>query len=646
MPVFLLEKNLTIFSNQALQGLYLCGSQNSRRPQSMIKIFFSFTTLLTLMQVKAQTYDYSNDQAHLNSTFDSGINMSGVPKGNCFFYEDFEGGSIPSGWEVGAQVEQLDPNNIGLGTFVDPWVVGNSIDANNNGFLPIPDDPVGNLFAFAGDDGSPCNCDMDSVRLSTPDLDLTGSSNLAVSLLAYSDAEFNGGDLEISASTDQGNSWQILATVPPLIDAWQEVFVSLSSYDGVNSLMLGFQWTDNSYWASGVAIDNVCISEVLQFNLALKEPFMADVSGSPDDASIQSFQYSFLALDQSISTIFGAYVKNVGSSDMTNVVVDCEIFQNSISQGSFNSPIVPLIEPGEGDTILWDTGWMPAGSGDFEYSLSVSADSADQFLGNNSLSISQLVSDDVSGQILGRDNDVAESFVSNNGSAFEYGPHFKISHDGQVYGLLVAIGEGEGANIRGHIYDSTLDDIAQTDTVTLGSGDENIIGGNTMVYLPFPMPIDVSAQSIYIATVEHFGGPENVSLGVSGKAQEQTTHFIDEFGAIFIDGTVHPMVRLVMATNSLIIEDLQPQTVVLLGNNVPNPFSSISHIPYELIERTHVTFNVTDMKGKLIIEQNEGTKRSGSYIVDVDGSKLANGMYIYSIITHNSSVHRRMIISH
>ncbi|HOP43117.1 MAG TPA: hypothetical protein PLA11_06315, partial [Flavobacteriales bacterium] len=47
-----------------------------------------------------------------------------VRKGSCLFSEDFEGGAIPAGWDIGSQVEQQDDNTgVGLGTFVDAWVV-------------------------------------------------------------------------------------------------------------------------------------------------------------------------------------------------------------------------------------------------------------------------------------------------------------------------------------------------------------------------------------------------------------------------------------------------------------------------------------------------------------------------------------------
>ena len=87
---------------------------------------------------------------------------------DCFFTADFEGEDPLQGWDLGALVERQDANNVGNGEFVAAWSVGNAATANAAGYFPVPDAPVGDLFARANDAASPCNCAMDAVSLTTP----------------------------------------------------------------------------------------------------------------------------------------------------------------------------------------------------------------------------------------------------------------------------------------------------------------------------------------------------------------------------------------------------------------------------------------------------------------------------------------------
>lgn len=616
-------------------------------PITMKKIYAIAGALVFAGSLSAQLVDQAIPKAKApklitNSKPNAHYN---VMKGACVLSEDFEGGAIPAGWDIGPDVEQQDNNNIGLGTFVPAWVVGTGLDANNGTYLPIPDVPPGNLIAYANDDGPPCNCDMGLVRLSTPEMDFSGMTNMSIGYNAYNDAGFGGGNMEIAVSIDQGATWTVVETLAPFQGVWQSVVTNLSAYDGESSVMVGFQWADNGEWATGVGVDNVCVAQILDYNMTMVEPFMADVLGPWNDPSIQSLQYTFLALDQAISTVVGGAVRNNGGMDMTNVIVDCEVFVDGASQGTFSSPPVAVMAPGQMDTVLFDTGWMPSAAGMVEYAMSVRADSTDMGPGDNAASIDQLVTDNDGGQILGRDNNSAESFTGNTGNVFKYGNDFKITADAQVYGMLVCVGEGAGAIIQGQLLDGNLDAIDITEDYELTVDDENGATGNTMTYLPFSIPVDVVAEELYTAVVEHFGGGIDITIANSGSAPEQTTSFQDETATWFYT-TSTPMVRLVMAENSLGIEDDAFENGVRVGPNMPNPFGDNTIITYELQEGSNVQFTVVDVNGKLVFDSEEGNKPAGIHIIEFDGSYLANGLYTYTIATENSRISKRMIVTH
>ena len=88
------------------------------------------------------------------------------------------------------------------------------------------------------------------------------------------------------------------------------------------------------------------------------------------------------------------------------------------------------------------------------------------------------------------------------------------------------------------------------------------------------------------------------------------------------------------------------ETGVNLSQNVPNPFNGTTLINYELNERAMVKMNVYDITGKMIMQINDGQQISGKHTMKVDGSKLASGVYYYSLTAGDkTSAVKKMIIA-
>ena len=86
-----------------------------------------------------------------------------------------------------------------------------------------------------------------------------------------------------------------------------------------------------------------------------------------------------------------------------------------------------------------------------------------------------------------------------------------------------------------------------------------------------------------------------------------------------------------------------------LYQNYPNPFNPITHIGYDVPERTVVRIEIYDITGRLIKVFNEGLQEPGHYTLnwnalDINGRRLSGGMYIYRINTENFSKTRKMIL--
>ncbi|MBT5426966.1 MAG: T9SS type A sorting domain-containing protein [Bacteroidetes bacterium] len=72
-----------------------------------------------------------------------------------------------------------------------------------------------------------------------------------------------------------------------------------------------------------------------------------------------------------------------------------------------------------------------------------------------------------------------------------------------------------------------------------------------------------------------------------------------------------------------------------LGENYPNPFDSITSIPYELILNGEVTITITDMAGRQIIKLYEGEKPAGRHTAYINVGQIRTGTYYYTLETGN-----------
>ncbi|MCK7520119.1 MAG: T9SS type A sorting domain-containing protein [Ignavibacteriales bacterium] len=80
----------------------------------------------------------------------------------------------------------------------------------------------------------------------------------------------------------------------------------------------------------------------------------------------------------------------------------------------------------------------------------------------------------------------------------------------------------------------------------------------------------------------------------------------------------------------------------ILYQNYPNPFNPTTMIEYKLLQATDVKFNVFNILGEKVFEQNFGYQIAGSYKVNFDEQNLPSGVYVYSIYTNENRLSRKM----
>lgn len=569
-------------------------------------------------------------------------------KGACILSEDFEGGVIPAGWGIGPQVEQQDDNTgVGLGTFVDAWVVGTATDANNGGYFTIPDAPAGNLFAYANDDGDPCNCDMTNVGLETPSMDFTGLTDMAVSFRGYVNDNFGGDDGAVEVSTDGGTTYTMVAPIISVETAWQNLVVDLSAYDGLPDVRVRFMWTDGGSWAVGAAVDDVCVAPILPNNMTLVAAFISDATYDAQDPALRSLEYTNLPLEQASAMSVGAAVVNNGGLTQTNVVLSVDITSNGSTNTYTSAP--RDFAPGERDTLIIATGWTPSATGAIDFAYALTADSVDQNPGDNvdsrSMNISGPALADGS-NVMSRDKGAASSFTGNGGDGYRLGTMMEIELAGSMaYGIGVAFGAGSdvGTVVQAELLDGNLDFVEGSDDYEVTADDLNTTGGSTFAYIPLSNPVALDAMADYVPVINHFGGATDVRIANSGTPPAQTAFLFDYTDQTWYYVLATPMVRLFLGS-AVGIEEATNNGLTL-GPNMPNPFNGNTTIQYELTDARKVSFQVMDVNGKVVFEQYYGTKGAGIHLVDFNASQLSAGVYSYTLTADETRLTRRMVVS-
>ena len=89
--------------------------------------------------------------------------------------------------------------------------------------------------------------------------------------------------------------------------------------------------------------------------------------------------------------------------------------------------------------------------------------------------------------------------------------------------------------------------------------------------------------------------------------------------------------------------ELMPETYKL-EQNYPNPFNPITTIKYSVAKSGFVKIKVYDILGKEAANLVNENKPSGNYSVEFNASKLASGVYFYSIYTDNFIQTKKMIV--
>ncbi len=92
------------------------------------------------------------------------------------------------------------------------------------------------------------------------------------------------------------------------------------------------------------------------------------------------------------------------------------------------------------------------------------------------------------------------------------------------------------------------------------------------------------------------------------------------------------------------VREKENVNITSVSQNYPNPFSQTSRITVALEKKASLNLVVTNLLGQQVMKIERGDVPAGSHEFIIDGSKLSNGVYFYTVNAGEESVTRKMIV--
>jgi hypothetical protein len=119
----------------------------------------------------------------------------------------------------------------------------------------------------------------------------------------------------------------------------------------------------------------------------------------------------------------------------------------------------------------------------------------------------------------------------------------------------------------------------------------------------------------------------------------------DAGGVVYTEGiaTDNPMLHLAFHVDA-VSDDIQQPKSFSLAQNYPNPFNAKTNIDFELVTPAFVDLTVYDITGARITNLISANLDAGKHQVNWDASRVASGVYYYTLRANGSEVTKKMTL--
>jgi hypothetical protein len=132
-----------------------------------------------------------------------------------------------------------------------------------------------------------------------------------------------------------------------------------------------------------------------------------------------------------------------------------------------------------------------------------------------------------------------------------------------------------------------------------------------------------------------FGQDHSVDLGAAG-----VESFFDVFVEFGSNGTQWDCFSGCVET----VDARETPSSFALAQNVPNPFNPATTLSFTLDQTANASLKVYDLSGAQVATLVNGVLEAGTHEVVFDGSKLASGVYVYTLQSEGAVESRKMVL--
>lgn len=172
-------------------------------------------------------------------------------------------------------------------------------------------------------------------------------------------------------------------------------------------------------------------------------------------------------------------------------------------------------------------------------------------------------------------------------------------------------------------------------------------------YLPHTYFVDSSGiESIRLNKLEFGWFPGDTLMNLNNNNTTATIGALgyDYFGMVYftvwtdsINGRIHLFGRKQIVPVGA-VEGETSLNDFILYQNYPNPFNPVTKIEYKTLSASDVRFEVINILGEKVFEENYGYQQSGNYTINFNGEDIPSGVYIYSVFAGENRLSRKMVL--
>jgi len=602
----------------------------------MKKIYILILTVLVLGEVRAQNFQTLPSEIATEFRANNEAPQETLRGGGeePFWYSDFSDTTL---W-----VSETELGNYGwvIGDTENGWFYGGDINSSSGGEYAF----VWN--GAANDDTEVLVQGQSTLTIAAP-IDVSGIESAILTFEMYG-ARFTD-SLNVEVSND-GSAWEVIGnqqdigqltigggsvTANPITRTYN---MTLNVADQDN-LWIRFNYeTAASGVAYGWFIDDVTILIPEAYDLALADVYTGDI--------INDFEYTITPLEQVHPINLGGNVTNFGGAVAVNSRLAVEVYLDGETEPVYTGES-EAVDIAQGETAqLWVfTDYTPSAIGDYNVEYTVIQDEVDAIPGDNEnekeFKIDEFLwanddYDNLDTDFDGGLGDVTvndEWIIGTTFTCFEPGTFFEAvslkfapssetdNEDPTEAAIVLFLNSNPPEFIT-----STEFPIFESDVSAFSPSWKNVEMEDQVELVP--------GQS-YIVGLQHFQGESPIGVDASEFDNDFSTLIFGNYGVggaqdWFIFDDVSPAIRI--STSDIISVPEINENNLTIGQNYPNPVFGKTTIPYSLTTAQKIAFEITDMTGRVVYNEDLGTVSTGNKTLILTDLGLTSGLYNYTFI--------------